>query len=519
MNFSAKRMRFVKAQGTMTHGARALLCWLLLAGLAFAPAVTAAESQRAAVEQRYAVVPPPSSPPAQTPAATPVAPAPRPAASVMSAEQKAKEPSPSSQEWRPAPVLPEQDPAMTFADAIRAALLEAPQFKNTQLDVEVSKLGEKDAWYKLFPKLNMTASYDKPLSSTQDGQTTKSYMNLSFNTGSYDPISAYIGYDASKLAITLAELMHLLAVQSLMEQVGTEYIKLDSQEKYILCRQEMSELTQKARTYAAQRAAQGALSTLDQRLVELKNSVAQMELRHNTNLRTQETIRLKRLLGIPDEKKVAFDTAHSLPQVVGDQASPALPSFTEVEQRNVEFKIMKVKEKLQNFNVRLSQAEHLPKFNLGLRTPDPTATRDSAAPYYMTFSASVPIWSWGETMRRTERAEMDKQKLIGANAIQTKTAKEAWTLAGMDLDLLRERVVLATTTRELRELEAQRKAISHQAGNATYESMLDAKATAIDAKMLEIKAQEEYALARLKLRVQSGVLLQEYVRVSNGNLE
>lgn len=492
---------------------RSMLSGVLLVGLVVAPGNTAAELQTQWGEHRYIVAPPSAS--AQRSAEAPAV-AMRDRADTRGqrgADSGAVMPVGSADSRVPG----EQPPPLSYAEAIQMALTTAPQFKNTKLDVEIVKLGEKDAWYRLFPKLSMVASYDTPLSNPNSATGVTPYTTVSFSTGAYDPIAAYIGHDASKVATKLAELIHLQAIQSMMEQVGAMYINLSTQGKIIACRQELRELALKGQTIAAQHAQKGSYSPLDKSLADLKGSVSQMELDLDKNQHSLEMARLKGFLGIGPENKVVFST-NSLAEIIGDQPTLTLPSFAEVERRNVEFKIMKLREKLQTYNVRLAQAEHLPKFSIGLRTPDPTATRENNAPYYATFSASLPLWSWGETTRNVERAELTGQKISVINAIQTNQAREAWTATSQDLHLLRERLAIATTTREIRELEGKREFIKSH-GNAPYEALLAAQTSTLQAKMVEIKAQEDYAKARLRLRIQSGELLNQYVKVFDGAME
>lgn len=494
---------------------RLLLSGVLLAGILVAPGTTVAEPPYQTFEQRFPVTPPPPQPVKITTKAIESTPRERAVVKVQTVASSENDPPIKSAK---VPESTEQEPRLGYAEAIQMALTAAPQFKATKLDVEIVKLGEKDAWYRLFPKLNMSASYDTPLKNSDSGSGVKPYTTVSFSTGAYDPIAAYIGHDASKVATQLAESMHLQTIQAMMEHIGLSYISLGSQEKLISCRKALRELARRGQEFAAQRAEKGSFSPLDQRLADLKSTVSQMELEHDKNQLTMEMIRLKGLLGIEPERKVVFNTT-SLSDIVGDQGTLALPSFSEVEQRNVDFKIMKLREKLQTYNVRLAQAEHLPKFSFGLRTPDPTAVKENDSPYYLTFSASIPIWSWGETTRNVERAELTGQKIAVTNAIQIRQAKEAWLTTNRDLNLLRGRLTIATTTRELRELEAKRESIKHKAGNASFDSLLTAQTAAIHAKMAEVKAHDDYSKARLKLRIQSGELLNQHVRVDHAPVE
>lgn len=415
--------------------------------------------------------------------------------------------------------LTDTDAPLNYVDSIQLAMATSPQLKTSQIGIEVSKLGEKDTWYKLFPKLSMTASYITPLTQYADGRKADSYVSLNFNSGSYDPLVAYLSLDASKLAVKLAKLSHMLAVQTMMEKVGLAYITVNSLEQRAACLQEICEQLQKLELYAAQRVEKGSLSPLDLRIAGMKSSVARMELEHNRILNTQELIRLKRLLGFPEERKVTLAIADSLPQIIGDQAIYIPPGFSQVEERNLEIKMLKTKEKLEGYSVRQAMADHLPKLSLGLNTPDPTATKDKASPYYAVVQANVPLWAWGETSRNVQRASLNNQKLAIANSILINAGRDAWDTARLDLGVLQEKLRMANASRELRDLESKRKAIGYQVGNLSYESLVEANIAAIMAKIDVISAEEQLHTARLKVRVQSGELLHQHIRTGDEDLE
>lgn len=415
--------------------------------------------------------------------------------------------------------LPRQEAGLLFSDAALQALSGSASFKRTQLDIEISKLGEKDAWYRIFPKLIVSVSYDKPLNNYENGQKADSYVNMGFTTGTYDPVAAYIGHNASKVATQLAKAMHVFATQRLLESIAEAYISIDALDQTISCRQEQYEQAKQLEAFYAKKRDSGSFAELDFRSVQLRATRSRMELEHAKNLRFRQLMTLRTILGFSPEQPLVLDVPGSIRQIAGPQKTYAPPSFAQLKQDNIEIKIMKLREKLKGFDVRLAQADHLPKFALGLRTPDPTATKDNSAPYYMTFTASMPLWSWGETVRRAERAEAEvlKEKLNNSKDIDE--MRDKWDMVGMDLGLLRERLAIASTERELRELEQKRRTIMHRSGNATYDTMVEAASNLAEARIGEVLAQEAYNKALLKARSQSGEMLKEFIRVDNGDVE
>lgn len=407
-----------------------------------------------------------------------------------------------------------------LAEALKVALARSETLRTTQVEIDISKLGERDAWYRLFPKLNLVATYDVPvIQETNNGKRYKESINLSFNTGPYDPISAYIGHDASKISVQLSELLHVIAIQEMLEKIGNAFIEISSLDEEIAAREELAGVMQSLTKYAASRLDSGAISPLEDRVAGQRLALARLE--HGRAQRKRElTLRgLKQLLGLGRTENVVFRTADVKEQLQQDQDLDQALEPEQLMKRNLNLQAQILREKLEDYNITLAQAEHIPKFAFGFRTPDPMSNQQGNLPYYATFQASVPIWAWGETMRAADRAKLKTQgrKLAGKLLTQKiqQTAEEL--RAAMEASV--EAAAIAKTKEELQRLEVARREIGFSAGSVTYDALVAAQEAAVRARLEAITAQKALSEARLNMRTATGSLIADYVRVKYVELE
>lgn len=407
-----------------------------------------------------------------------------------------------------------------FPEAVRLALTRSDSLRSTQLDIESVKLSEKDAWYRLFPKLILLANYDVPLTSGHDsaGRSYKSTTSVSFSTGNYDPISAYIGHDASKLAVKLAEVRHIIAIQREMAQIAQAFIALRASDEIIDCRRKMAAEMEALQKYVVQRFNGGSLTTLEYKAAHQRANLARLELTRAERQQALLRMNLKRMLGVAESEALRFDTA-KLDEVLAVEAGTGSGSPEETLRRQPELRAHALLEQLQVYNIRLAQAEHIPKFSFGLSTPDPMSNQGGSLPYYATMQASVPLWSWGETMRGVERAELKLQGLKAeGRALLAKTRQAIGDLR-LEADTAEEAANIAAAKTEVQKLEVLRKEISHGAGNAPYDALNAAREAALKSALEEVLARQARDTARLNLKTATGQLLYEHIQVNYGELE
>lgn len=413
------------------------------------------------------------------------------------------------------------DHPLSFADAVKLAVGRNEALRMTEIDVEVSRKTEQDMWYRMFPKLNLIVNYDVPVSQGKNnGDDPKPSLNLSFNTGAYDPIAAYIGHDASRISVKLAEILHVTAVQKVLEQIGQAFINMralaasaDSRRSHVSALESLAD-------YVNKRFEGGSATRLEQKTVQQRLALAKLELSQAERQLVLERRNLRRLLGIPEADGATFDVDGSWAQLLGTTGKPEVLDPETMLKKNLDLRAQVLREKLQTYSIRLAQAEHLPKLALGARTPDPISNGNgSNPPYYFNMQATVPIWAWGETVRGVEKAELNMQKLVIAGKVQQAKLAEALEDIRLGLDKAAEMVAIAQARAEVQKLELVRREIGYNTNGTPFDAVAAAREAAILAQLDEIKAQAAYDQARLGLRVVSGGLITDFIRVDYGELE
>lgn len=407
-----------------------------------------------------------------------------------------------------------------FTEAVKIALARSESLRTTQIDIEEGKLGAKDAWYRMFPKLNLVANYDVPVIQNKNNDTVyKGSINVSFSTGTYDPISAYISHDASKVSIKLSEVLHVIAIEEMMEKIGKAFIGINSAGEEIACRQGHVRELESLEQYTAKKLDAGTLSSLDHKVVQQRLALARLELSKATRKQALTRRELKQLIGLDDEDNVVFNTANATKTFVDAGNLQQAMEPEALLKNNLALQAQALREKLQSFNIRLAQAEHIPKFSFGFRTPDPLSNQGGNLPYYASISATVPIWAWGETMRGVERAELKLQGAKVKGKLMLAKVRQAADDMRVAIASYEEAAAITKTKEELLKLQALRKEIEYNANSTPYEALIIARETAILGQLDAIRAQQTLDEARLSMEVVTGRLISEHVRVNYGELE
>ncbi len=406
-------------------------------------------------------------------------------------------------------------------EALKIALARSETLRTTQIDIEVSKLDEKDVWYRMFPKLNLVATYDVPVIQNNENnkRTYKESINISFSTGPYDPISAYIGHDASKFSVQLSELLHVIAIQEMLEKIGYAFLEVNSLDEEITARKELVVVMEALVRYTWNKLDAGTISALDHKMADQRLALARLELSRAIRKRELTLQTLKQLIGLDRAEKVTFNTAMIKEQIEPNQEFDQPLDPERLMKQNLSLQAQTLREKLETFNVMLAQAMHIPKFAFGFRTPDPMSNQQGNLPYYASLQASVPIWAWGETLRATDRAKMkvQKEKLSGKLLLQKVQQITEELRAALDANA--EAASIAQTKAALQRLEVTRKEISYSAGSVPYDALVGFRETAIRAQLEAIKAQQTLSEARLNMKIVTGSLIAEHVRVRYVELE
>jgi outer membrane protein TolC len=409
---------------------------------------------------------------------------------------------------------------LSFMDTVKVALARSQALRSTQITIETAKLAEKDVWYKLFPKLVMNVNYNAPVLKDKESTTNyKESISLGFSTGPYDPLVAYFSHDASKSAVKLAELGHVIAIEELMGKVALIYLNINAAKKDSALYRELVTEMESLERYAAKKEEAGTIASLDHKLAEQNLLLARMELSKAT--RTQELLRrtLKRLIGLEPQDNVVFNTDNADKELTGSANAGESLRPEAIARNNNLLRAEALKVKLEGYSINLAKADHIPKFNFGFTTPDPMSNQGGHLPYYVTLGASIPIWSWGETLRASERAELKHQDEKIREKLLLRSIQQSVDDLRTAIETAQESTTILETMADLEKLEALRKEIAFNAGSVPYEDLITARQKAIKKRLDAAKAQLTQDEARVKLKLVTGNLFSDYIRVDYGELE
>lgn len=418
--------------------------------------------------------------------------------------------------------LPPPDPnsgaPLTLSDCVRLAAERSPYLKGPALEVEIRKLDEKDAWYKLFPNLNFLLTSDRFVS----GQETKyrkkgdTYNSLGLSSGSYNPIAAWVQHDAQKDVTRLARMGQTLALQELILQLANAFVALDNLDRQIAVRREMIDLAEKGLVYAT-RLENVQTSQIDIKIARQRLSMAHAEYEYLLAARTQAVLGLKDLIGLPAYERVTLD--------VGQFRDQELPRYKadgydlDYAMRNsLRMRMQEVRTALAAADVKAQWVKFMPTFNFMLRKPDQVNTGSNINDnlYYLTTYVSFPIWQWGESLRAVDKAKLRQQGTDTNNEIDRLKFSSSWAMQKMQVLQQRTLMRLSEDESALAGLSLQKALTEYNAGKITYKQLLDANLGLLMAQMKANDLLKNYQSALLQLVSDTGDLLKRFVDIEGG---
>ncbi|WP_449242510.1 TolC family protein, partial [Desulfovibrio sp.] len=208
-----------------------------------------------------------------------------------------------------APPAPLENTVVDFASCIRLAVERSPYLQSPSLEIQVKKLDEKDAWYRMFPNLNFTLLSDRKIAGedTSTSKTGDSSLTLGLTSGSYNPIAAWIQHDAQKDVTRLAKMGAVLALQEVIQQIATAFITLDYLERQLALRRDIIDLNERALVFAT-KLENIHTSQIDIKIALQKKNLAQTEYDMALALKGQVLMSLRDLLGLGPYDLIQPDT-------------------------------------------------------------------------------------------------------------------------------------------------------------------------------------------------------------------
>lgn len=401
---------------------------------------------------------------------------------------------------------------MTLGHCIQAALTTSPYMKVESLSVDMKRIDAENEWYRMFPKINLTMNANVPVGGSAD---TSSKYSITLTSGSYDPISAYFEHDAQLELISLAKLEKLKTATELIESIAVVFFLKETLEQILAGQSRLEDLAREDLVYSSKMFPDAPTVPLEVKLAEHKLNQILVERDKFTSEYGNHLMRLKRLLGLPGEVKVELDT-NGLSQNFFLNFNPNMMTYEHVRINSIYEKMNRSREELAEYGVIAAWADYVPKFSFSVRTPDPINNDSSSDDsYYFTFSASVPIFHWGELGRNVDKAKLKEDWARQYGRIETLKQEDAWYQVRSKVGELKSDVDIAAAEVEMRKMSVRRAEILFNTGNMSYQTLVNEKMALARTEIKHAVSKQLYTIEKLKAFTLSGALLDRFIQVED----
>nr|WP_319543141.1 TolC family protein [uncultured Pseudodesulfovibrio sp.] len=396
-------------------------------------------------------------------------------------------------------------------ECVKKVLLESPYMQMHDLSIEIKGLDADDAWYRMFPKIDLGLSSNIPIGGKNSNGSS---FSVTLTSGGYDPISASLAHDAQLDMTILAKYAKLQSASDLLENVVTFYIREAAYAELLDCYDRLIKEARELYAFSAKMYPDAPTVPLE---VQLANHrVKQIELEREKLVKTHTTqlARLKRMIDVPAEQRIEL-AAIDVERDVFQGFNPNTTTFEEVRRNSLQEKMARISAKLAEHNILVAWAKYIPKFSFNVRTPDPVNNSSDDDSYYFTIGMSVPLWHWGELGRGRDRARKQKQKTLLKNKAEVLAWEDQWFYLRSRFQEQVGTEKLAWAEVELRQLQVRKNEILFNTGGVSFVNLTQVEMAKIRKEILAVQIREAKLLAKLKLFFESGKLLNRFIQVED----
>lgn len=405
------------------------------------------------------------------------------------------------------------DGPLSLAQGVKLTLTQSPYIKIQDLKIQIKGLDADDAWYQMFPKINLGLTSNTPI--IEGKNSSNPSFRATLTTGSYDPITASISHEAQLKLTELAKYAKLETASNLIKNTISVYIREAMFSKRVESFNQLIKLAEQNLEFVRQNYPDAPTVPLDVRLAEQQIKRLQNQKRQQITIRTNLMMRLKRMLGFPVEQKLQLDTTDLESRLFRSFDSGKL-TFEQIRSNSIKEKMAKLTLALAENNILAAWARYVPKFSFTLRSPDPVnSNTNKDDSYYLTLGMSAPIWYWGELERGRDRARLQKQQTIATTQNDWLEFEDDWYSTRSNVEQLQESKELAESEIQIQMLSVRKAEIMFNAGRMRYNDYLHTQLSLVKDKIDQINAQEAYLLARLDAFATSGELLRRFVSIND----
>jgi outer membrane protein TolC len=401
---------------------------------------------------------------------------------------------------------------LDFEACVRLALQQSPYLTKSSLEIDIRRLDESDSRYAMVPPVTFRSIYyvnhANQVNQLGESFNAKPY-SLSFSTDSYNPVGSYFTLQAQKMATRIAVFAHLEIISHGLERLGKMFLSLAAMQRLAVYQGDLLGLCRENLTYAENLQSIGTGTSLGVRVATQELELAKNEQERLTLSQKRSLTNLKTFLGLKPEQSVDLDLRDARRQVLGS-FDPAAATLEQTKNRSYELKALRLKEKMQGYNILLAKAKIFPSLVFTTQTPDPLSGNPNRG-LYVGLGLEVPIWDGFKRIRNVSRQKAVLKQFNVEKDLKENDLTDKWNGLQQDLQSAAGALKLARSQEELARLKERQSEIRYHSGTQPLPAWLEGRKANLEAQKNVTAKRLEYAQIILELRQFSGDLGYSYV--------
>ena len=442
-----------------------------------------------------------------------------------------------------------------FDECVRVALAQSPMLTKSAIEIESKRLDVGDAYSQYIPTIIMNTTFylrlpeykntaaetagatllSNPSSNPWDNLTTaqnvsksvyagnssnrtRKKYDLSFSTGTWNPLLTAFDVQAKKELVNIAVLTHLKVIDQGLKRLGVVYLQLGMIDTMIGMAKEKEDLAKKNLEYVKTKAGLGQGAQLDVNIAETRINMAKAEAEKMRTTKSVLLDEMKFMLGLPFVQKLELSLANASRQVLED-FNPANVSDESLRKHSFKLRIHEYEKSLQQKNIALAYIHFLPTFSFGftsISTLNGTSYRSdtSTLPFmYPNLTFNLPFDWWTKSRDVSRQYKKQAQLNVEGRNIEFGIMSE-FQQALAKLRSANSDVKFAESSMQLQKLTVQQAQFRFESGQTEYDAIVKAMADFLDSRQILMQKEFDRDSALLEVRSISGDFQDRYINAS-----
>lgn len=437
-----------------------------------------------------------------------------------------------------------------FGECVRVTLAQSPLLTKSAIEIESRRLDVGDAYSQYIPTIVMNTTFYMRLPELKntDGQSamqafaagsdhsparaasTAQYIHasdpnrnratydLSFSTGTWNPLVTAFTVSAKKELVNIAVLSHLHVIDAGLKQLGSTFLQLGMVDSLIKLSREKEDLAKKNLEYVNTKVGLGQSAELEVRIAQGKIDMAKAE---TEKLRTNRAVLLdglKFIMGVPTIEKVNLDLADYQKQVLGN-FNPADVTEARLKKHSFVLRIKQYEHSLQKKSIALAYVHFLPTFSVGftsISTLNNSSYKsdNSKIPFmYPNLNFSLPLDWWTKIRDVNRQYKKLSQLSIESHNLEFQVVSE-FQKAQAKLRACESDLKLAQASAGVQKLQVQQAQLRFESGQVEYDAIVAAMDDYLKSQQEVLLKEQERNTAMLALRFMSGDFQDRYINAT-----